>query len=120
MTRKSTSEDIGGNKDTDMARDITLRRMKATPEDIGGNEPFERFPLQLDGVDSGQHAAQSKEHLQAGHFAVRDTLGREVTKRDTLGRKSLKEIFWGGKLLKREIEVFSIISILTSFPSLTE
>ena len=89
MTRKSTSEDIGGNKDTDMARDITLRRMKATPEDIGGNEPFERFPLQLDGVDSGHHAAQSKEHLQAGHFAVRDTLGK----------KSLKEILRGGKLL---------------------
>ena len=69
-----------------MATDITLTRTKPTPEDIGGNEPLERFPLQLDGVGSGHHAAQSKEHLQAGHFAVRDTLGR----------KSLKEILWGG------------------------
>ena len=76
-----------------MARDITLRRMKATPEDIGGNEPFERFPLQLDGVDSGHHAAQSKEHLQAGHFAVRDTLGK----------KSLKEILWGGNVFVSRI-----------------
>ena len=59
--------------------------IKLTPEDIGENEPLERFPLQLDGVGSGHHAAQSKEHLQAGHFAVRDTLGR----------KSLKEKLWG-------------------------
>ena len=50
--------------------------IKLTPEDIGGNEPLERFPLQLDGLGGSQYAAQSKEHLQAGHFAVRDTLGR--------------------------------------------
>ena len=57
--------------------------MKLTPEDIGGNKPFERFPLQLDGGDSC-HAAQSKEHLQAGHFVVRDTLGEKITQKDTL------------------------------------
>ena len=60
-----------------MVTDITLTRTKPTPEDIGGNEPLERFPLQLDGVGSGHHAAQSKEHLQTGHFALRDTLGRK-------------------------------------------
>ena len=52
--------------------------IKLTPEDIGRNEPLERFPLQLDGLGGSQHAAQSKEHLQAGHFAVRDTLGRKL------------------------------------------
>ena len=67
--------------------------IKLTPEDIGGNEPLERFPLQLDGLGGNHHAAQSKEHLQAGHFAVRDTLGRRyLAGGDIMGSKLLHYI----------------------------
>ena len=52
--------------------------IKPTTKNIGGNQPFERFPLQLNSADGGD-AAESKEHLQAGHLVVRDTLGRRYS-----------------------------------------
>ena len=56
-------------------KNIGRKLIKPTTKNIGGNQPFERFPLQLNSADGGD-AAESKEHLQAGHLVVRDTLGR--------------------------------------------